>query len=917
MENLSKEHLREQGQRFQAQAKRTRPTAERLAAIAATNPQTKKRKAPGRFDQETEDPTRRPEAPQSTKVHNKPFLLSSSTASQQQGQPVNSAEPSSNSHDDPATALAPDHHEQNQEMLTSEANLGLRQQLREEIRKEMESEWELRLAKRTLEKDNGWSKKLRNAVKEMENKHQQMVKEVEERYKKRLAEAVPHGDDDGTSTGALHEEIDKLKKRLEKGPGLIKAAEERGRREGELNGYNKLSLNPDLKPSQDRENFDYLMKEKDKELADVKAARDSWFNDARKFSEETNAKIRDKDQEIQRLQAQLLTQPTQQPIAADSKDALQVQFDNQAQELFGLRQHYNQQADDLANLIALFEKKSQESSEYERQVGSKSAELSLYSEELSKRTEEVSSLRRENDRRSVELSDIKDELATTWGQLKKQRGEHYKNWLELGVYEQNVKVQSKEIASLRARRRQVEVRSAEIARICVRHGDSESSHHEKDGIITSLRELLDKSNPHQSTQPDQEETKRLKRRLAKSESKLAESESRLNAASSENCSLRQDQGRIEKALKTARDKLRIARTQASISWSHLDHSRAILNEQNAALAALFLDKSALDTRFRELEAQLERANSTLGANRTQLKEAEETAAELLTANRRLAELEAGMKSQDRPWTNSGPKSMPPEFYSGAEPPPTKRVGNLRHKPSPANETRDQHRQKESASDDAFRRVLGIKTAETDEEKMFQSLRIPRATAKAILEMIKASKRPTIESPAIIVSELIGVPVEIAQVIIRSMMFRGPAHPDARQLIAAELLLGVPSDMAEKVTANPEAIVAALNKREQGTQTESLPTQQVVLSKKGGRSQVPWYLQQNLWFWITLCSLFVVFLAVGFPDSLPADLIVAKTTALARVAHPTEDEGWWLDDLVEPLQELISEFREATDWERDW
>lgn len=43
------------------------------------------------------------------------------------------------------------------------------------------------------------------------------------------------------------------------------------------------------------------------------------------------------------------------------------------------------------------------------------------------------------------------------------------------------------------------------------------------------------------------------------------------------------------------------------------------------------------------------------------------------------------------------------------------------------------------------------------------------------------------------------------------------------------------------------------------------------------------------------------------------MIVARTTALARVAQPTED-GWWLDKLVEPLQELISEFREAGDWE---
>lgn len=926
MENLSEKKLREQGQQINPQLKQTRPNAEQLAAIAAANTQTKKRKAPERFDQEMEHQPRRPEAPLSTGVHNRLFLPSSSTVSQQQGQIINSAEPSSNSHKDPATALAPDHNHDNQEMLISEANpdqanTDLRQRLREEIRKEMELEWESRLANRTLETDNRWRKKWKEALKEIENNHMQRLKEVEEYYKKKLAEVVLYGEDDNTSTKALHEEIGKLKKRLEKGPGLIKAAEERGRREGELDGFNKLSLNPDLKPSQDRENFDYLMKEKNKELAEVKAARDSWFADARKFSEKTNADIRNKDQEIQRLQAQLETQPTQQPIAPENMHALitegralQFRFDNQTLELLTLRQNYNQQADNLVNLTILLEEKSEESSEYKRQLGSKLVELSLHSEELRKGTEEVSSLRRENERKSVELHDIKEELAKAWGQLKKQRGEHYENWLELGVYERQIRAQSKEISSLRARHRQVEENSAKISRVNARHGDSESSHQEKDGIIASLRELLDKSNHHQLTQSDHEEAKHLKRRLAKSESKLVKSESRLNAALSHNASL-QNQSRIEKALKTARGKLRIARTQASISWSHFKDARAVLDEQNAALAAISLDKPALDTRVRELEVQLGRAISTLEANRTQLKEAEEKAAELVTANQRVAELEAEkpeMKSRD---TNFGPKSMPPEFYSDAAPPPINRFGKYRHKPSPANETRDAHRQKESVSDDVFRRVLGIKKAETDEEKMFQPLRIPHETVKAILEKIKASKRPTIDSPAIIVSELIGVPVEIAQVIIRSMMFRGPAHPAARQLIAAELLLGVPSDVAE-VTANPEGIVTTLNKRQQGTQTESLPTQQVVPIKKRSKSQIPRYLQRNSWFWIIHCSLLVAFLAFGFPDSLPAELIVARTTALARVAQPTED-GWWLDKLVEPLQELISEFREAGDWGNDW
>ncbi len=729
MEKPSEAQQRVQGQQIPAQPARPQPSAQQPGAFAAQN--KKKRKAEKLLDSEMQRPPRRPEAPSSIRAHNPPYP--------QQGQTI---------------IPAPDDRKHNPSVLISEANPGeantdLRQELRKEIRKEMETEWESKLAESTLKVENLWRKKW-----------EQKAEEVEMHYIKKLKEVESHHNNDDIR--ALHEEIDKLKKRLLKGPSLIKAAEERGRREGELDGYNKLSLNPDLKPSQDRQNFDYLMKEKNKELADVRAVRDSWFNDARKFSEETNAKIRDRDHEIQRLQAELQNQPRQQPRAPDNTDALiaegralQFRFDSQTQELLSLREYYNQQATETAKLRDLLQKKSIESRNYERQSVTKSNELILQSEELRRMTEEVSILRRENDQKSVQLKDINEEFAKTWGQLKKQRVEHYNNWLELGVYERQIEAQSKEIASLRARRhrqdeaqsketashrqvetqsketashrqveaqskdtashRQVEAQSKETAGLRPRHGDSESSQHEKDRIIAGLRELLDKSNPHQSTKYGEEEAKRLRRRLAKSDRKLAESESRLNASLIENTSLRQNQDRIKKATKFARDKGRMARIQASISWSHLKHAGRILNEQNAALAAVWLDKSALEERVRELEAQLGRATSTLEDNRTELKDAEEKAAELVAANRRVAELEAEkeeMKSQDSGRTSSGPTAMPLEFFSHNEPVPIKRFGKYRHKPSPANETRGEHRLQESASDDAFRRVLGIKKAES-------------------------------------------------------------------------------------------------------------------------------------------------------------------------------------------------------------
>lgn len=59
---------------------------------------------------------------------------------------------------------------------------------------------------------------------------------------------------------------------------------------------------------------------------------------------------------------------------------------------------------------------------------------------------------------------------------------------------------------------------------------------------------------------------------------------------------------IKKARKAARDKGRMAITQASISCSHLKHVERIVNEQNATLAAVLLEKSEISERVSELEA---------------------------------------------------------------------------------------------------------------------------------------------------------------------------------------------------------------------------------------------------------------------------------------------------------------------------
>lgn len=366
MENQFREQPRESGEQIQAQPTRPPPTAQQLAAFAVANHQTgQKREAPEAFAPEIEAPTRRTQAPRSTGVHKQRFLPASNLAPQEQGQAIILTDLTAHSEKNEVISQAPDDHDRSQLVLPAlvtsphqessviaatqdQAHADLREQLREEIRKEMETLWESRLAKQTSEVENVWRAK-----------REERTKVVGQYWKKKLAEAHSHNSHGiGDEPSALHEEIEKLKRRLAKGPGLINAAEERGRRQGgELDGFNKFSLNPDLKPSQNRLNFDLLMKDKDKELAEIKALRDKWFKDARKFSEETNAILRDKNLEIQRLQVKIQSQQTQQSIAQDNTEALiaegqtlQVHLENQTQELASLKRQCNQQAADLAGL---------------------------------------------------------------------------------------------------------------------------------------------------------------------------------------------------------------------------------------------------------------------------------------------------------------------------------------------------------------------------------------------------------------------------------------------------------------------------------------------------------------------------------------------------------------------------------------
>lgn len=589
MQNLSGKQPSEQGQQVSAQSAGTReaPTFHHQVG--------RKRGAPEAFAPEEEAPARRTPAPQSTAVHNQRFVpITPADLSHPVIPAIRASPPTSNqqvSHIQAVTSA-----------LTTKAELV--EQLREEVRKEMEILWGSRLAKQTSEVETFWRAKI-----------EERTKEVENYWKPKLAEALSNDRDE--KTRKLHEEIEKLKMRLEKGPGLIKAAEERGRRQGELDGYNKLSLNPELKPSQDRQNFDFLMKEKEKEIADMKTARNNWLRDARKYTQDTSATLQARDQEIKRLREQQQhpppQQPPQQPLAPDHTDALiaegrelQARFDNQTQELFSLQQRCNQQAGDLANLKAHLDLESQASSDNKQMLGAQSAELSAISEKLEKKTKEVSILRRESDHKAVELNDINEEMERMSREIKSLREGRHQDSEELEKYKQEVETQSKDISSLQTL-----------------HGKSESSNQEKDRRIAGLQELLDTSNPRRSNSSEQEKIKLLK-------GQLAENESLLNEARSEIISLRDRQSRSELEILSATSET----DNAAPTETEKELVRAILKEER--------EKNEAENSRREnrVNATLKGLEETERERRKMLKdELDRKDAELLDAQQKIVELE--------------------------------------------------------------------------------------------------------------------------------------------------------------------------------------------------------------------------------------------------------------------------------------
>lgn len=377
--------------------------------------------------------------------------------------------------------------------------------------------------------------------------------------------------------------------------------------------------------------------------------RTNWLKDTNNYSEEMSAKLREKDQEIMRLLAQVQVQPHQLSMGQENTDALmaegqalQAKFENQAQDLVSLQQSCNQQANTIANLTAQLNENSQESRNCEQQLGIRSAELSVMSEELKRATKEVSSLRRESDHKSTELNESNGEMANKSEEIEKLREGRHHDSEKLSNYE-----------------RQVESQAKEIARIRSSNSDSEASNQEKDRKIASLRELLGNSKSHQSANSNQE-------RVGLLEKQLAESQALLEVERSENASLRDQQAQSEP--------------------EHLPENLPAEPERGTAKVDAKLARAMLEQEREKIEADNSRrdlrVNSTLegleGTERERrqmlMDELQTNDAELYNTRKKIRELEERLlvSSSTQPVQHppSPPISSPPPQPSTQYSPPT-------------------------------------------------------------------------------------------------------------------------------------------------------------------------------------------------------------------------------------------------------
>lgn len=659
-------------------------------------------------------------------------------------------------------------------------NQALRTEITEEPAGEMSPIWERKLAA------------------EVQKARDETRRSVEQTLASNMQLMIHKAMADGRSEGKVgmqakldeaEERVEAMRKKLD--PAKVKAAYNRGVRDGGIAGYNKYSLNPETKPSDDRLAFEQILQEKDKTI------------------KSQQRELNERQHRIEHLERQANVPTSQHPspqqgqhLSNEQIQNAQNQFHAHSQELVNVKCQNEQMRADLNN--------------WQVQWGLITTDLAKWQNGCSLKSEQLSTCQRQLDQSISNLGQSMRELEESKEEGERKTGKlsHFQNQLkqkaeELGNYQLQLERQSAELEKAGTlaieQAAAIKRQGAEIHRLNLR---LEGVQIQKCQTSSPPKPIIDEA--------EISEASILKDDLARTEAQLNAAQMEIVVLHEKRIKTVQYCSAIKREARQMKTSLQIGTTKNSglevevnRLASKLQEVKTQLEQKDVALATASGEYLKLQKTHNDVVTLCQQLASDLESKQNELDRAIGKMVDLRALERKVDGLNSLIEGLER--QKSSLLADLPEvggfILTGNRGWRTtqRQVGMqrpTREPPSAASLQED----KESKKDDP-------KEAISEEEAMFRFLHIPLVEGKAILTNLEKSERPSKEAPALIAAELIGAPVQIIKNIIGSMRFR-PDHPNSKQLIAAGLL-ELPEDIVNKILTNREGTIAALSKPPQG------------------------------------------------------------------------------------------------------
>lgn len=583
--------------------------------------------------------------------------------------------------------------------------------------------------------------------------------------------------------------VEELRKALD--PAKVKAAYDRGVRDGGINGYNKYSLNPETKPSDDRLAFEQILQERDKTI------------------ECQQRELNERQHRIECLERQANFPNAQHPspqqgqhLSNEQIQNAQNEFHVQLQELVNFKRQNEQMRADLNN--------------WQVQWGLIKTDLVKWQDECNLKAEQLSACQRQ-------LGHSTSELGQATRELKESQEEGERKTGKLSHFQNQLKQKAEELGNCQL---QLEQQSAELEKAGTLAIEQAGAFKRQEAEIHRLNLRLEgvQIQKRQSSSPPKpiiDEAERSQADTLKED--LARTEAQLTAAQMEIVVLREKHIKILQSCSAMKRQSRETKTSHYISTaknseleaevnrltSKLHEIKTQLEQKDVALATASGEYSKLQKTHEDVVASCQQIASDLDSKQNELNRVIGKTADLRALERKVDGLNSlieGLERQKSSLLVDMPEDALFTMAGNRGWRTTQRRAGMqrpaRERPSAA--TLEENRG--SKKDDS-------KEAISEEEAMFRFLHIPLADGKAILENLKKSERPSREAPAIIAAQLTGAPLQIIKKITGTMRFR-PDHPNSMQLIVAALL-ELPEDITNKICTNREGTIAAFAKPPQG------------------------------------------------------------------------------------------------------